>query len=162
MKNKDYDEYVLSNIENIKNKEDGNFRHTKNNELAGYRHPQGYIYISIGCNKRITAHRLAWLYEYGELPNGVIDHINHDRADNRICNLRDVTNLENHKNRKMHSKNTSGATGVHFNNKNKKYRAYICVKGKRKHLGMFENLEDAVKAREKAQKEFNFHKNSGR
>lgn len=92
MKNKDYDEYVLSNIENIKNKysynkEDGNFRHTKN---------------------------------------------------------------------------TSGATGVHFNNKNKKYQAYICVKGKRKHLGMFENLEDAVKAREKAQKEFNFHKNSGR
>ena len=63
-------------------------------KIAGGDNGSGYIRIMID-NERISAHRLAWFYVYGTWPSKCIDHINHKKDDNRICNLRNVTQLEN-------------------------------------------------------------------
>lgn len=100
-------------------------------------------YITIGLLKRIyKAHRLAWLYTYGEWPKGLIDHINGDKADNRIANLRDVFADGNSQNiRKPNRRNKSGFMGVIFFQK--KWRASITVSGKTKWLGDYATPEEA-------------------
>ena len=72
--------------------------HVKEGKLAGSKDNRGYVKIQIN-KKDYTAHRLAWFYIYGEWPKQVIDHINRIKFDNRIENLRDVSVLENNKNR---------------------------------------------------------------
>lgn len=71
----------------------------------------GYFRIHIS-GKTFKAHRLAWLYVYGQFPDGEIDHINQVKDDNRICNLRDVTMADQNRNHGMHPANKSGITGV--------------------------------------------------
>ena len=71
---------------------------TKKKRAIGKYH-EGYLYISIN-GSTYGAHRLAWIYHYGDIPEGlVIDHINGKRHDNKITNLRAVTQSENAKNR---------------------------------------------------------------
>ena len=100
-------------------------------------------YVTIGIAKRIyKAHRLAWLYAYGEWPKGLIDHINGNKADNRIANLRDVFADGNSQNiRKPNRRNKSGFMGVIFFQK--KWRASITVSGKTKWLGDYATPEEA-------------------
>jgi len=86
----------------------------------------GYRCIVIN-GKRYQAHRLAWLYVHGRWPESQLDHINRNAGDNRITNLREVSNQENHHNLKLHVRNTSGHSGVYWNKKNKKWVAYITV-----------------------------------
>lgn len=105
----------------------------------------GYIVINI-LNKTYTAHRLAWLYIYGEMPSSTLDHINGIRIDNRIANLRVVTPSQNIINTKLRSDNKSGSRGVSWCKDRNKWQAYINIDGKRKPLGRFENKEDAEKA----------------
>lgn len=64
---------------------------------AGWKKRDGYIYIRLD-GRLWSAHRLAWLHHYGEHPRNTIDHINRDKTDNRIANLRDVSFLENMQN----------------------------------------------------------------
>lgn len=72
----------------------------------------GYLYVTVDCH-RYTAQRLAWFYVYKKWPLGVMDHINGDRRDNRICNLRDVSQNENLINRKAaQARSTTGVLGV--------------------------------------------------
>lgn len=98
----------------------------------------GYGYIHIGIDgKQYKAHQLAWLYHYGEVPNGQIDHINCNRQDNRIENLRVVSSTQNALNR-------STAKGV-YKHQNK-FRARIKLNGKQHHLGLFDTEELARKA----------------
>lgn len=100
-------------------------------------------YITIGITGRIyKAHRLAWLYTHGEWPRGLIDHINGNKADNRICNLRDVFADGNSQNvRKPNVRNKSGFMGViWFQNK---WRASMSVNGKSKWLGDYSTPEEA-------------------
>jgi hypothetical protein len=100
-------------------------------------------YITIGIKGHIyKAHRLAWLYMYGDWPKGLIDHINGKKNDNRISNLRDVFADGNSQNvRKPNSRNKSGFMGViWFQNK---WRASISVNGKSKWLGDFNTPEKA-------------------
>lgn len=78
---------------------------------AGTVSADGYVKIKI-TGKMFMAHRLAWLFTYGDWPRGEIDHINGDRADNRISNLRDVSRSANQRNAKRRRDNTSGITGV--------------------------------------------------
>lgn len=119
----------------------------------------GYYLVQM-FGKKYKAHHLAWLYEYGELPSTQIDHINGNRADNRIDNLRVVSNQENSKNSKKFNNNTSGYTGVSkFKNK---WRAYITVNGKQKHLGVFDSILDAVAKRQEANILYGYHINHGR
>lgn len=124
-------------------------------DVAGCKTGKGYIKIMV-YRKPYLAHRLAWLYVYGEWPEQ-IDHINHITNDNRIINLRSVTNQENHKNRSMHKKNTSGITGVCRDKATEKWRAQICANGKVVYLGEFTNKSDAVKARKAAENKYGFH-----
>lgn len=107
---------------------------------------RGYIRICI--NKKLyQAHRLAWLYVYGEWPTLQIDHINMIKTDNRIINLRDVSNQENQHNHVIARKDSkSGLLGVHFVEKTSKWAAQININGKRKKLGYFLTKEDAHNA----------------
>jgi hypothetical protein len=92
-------------------------------------------------------HRLAWLYVHGVPPVGLIDHINGDGLDNRIDNLRVVSNKQNiQASQKPFSTNTSGFRGVSYSNRDKCWRAGIHVDGRRRHLGHFDTPEAASAA----------------
>lgn len=105
---------------------------------------------------------LAWLYCFAEFPDGHLDHINHDRSDNRLDNLREVTYLENQRNRTRSKNNTSGTTGVYWSADRNRWRVSISINNKTKHLGSHINKEDAVAAREAANIKYGFHENHGK
>ena len=140
---------------------DGIGKGNKKGNIAGTVNDAGYIIISI-FNKRYRAHRLAWLYVYGEMPSKHIDHINHIRDDNRICNLRDVSHKNNHKNRKLSIRNANGRIGVFWDNDRKRWLASIRVDGKPIFLGRFAEYSDAVNARKNAEILYGFHENHGK
>lgn len=122
----------------------------------------GHGYRIISCfSKRFQMHRLAWLFMHGEWPAGCIDHINHDPSDNRIENLRVVSNDENQRNREISSNNTSGATGVRRHRGSSRWEARIGFEGKFIYLGIFLSKQKAIEARKKAETKFGFHKNHG-
>ena len=101
-----------------------------------------YLQLCI-CGKVIRGHRLAWFLTYGYLPKA-IDHINGDGLDNRLCNLREVTQQQNNQNhRKPPKHNTSGFLGVSFFKAGNKFAAHINVDGKKKHLGYFDDPQKA-------------------
>jgi hypothetical protein len=120
-----------------------------------------YIKIQID-GKKYLAHRLVWLYSYGEWPENQIDHIDQDSLNNRLINLREVTNAENGKNQKMSKRNISGVTGVCFDKKRQKWHARIVVNGKFIHLGYFEVKDDSIAARKNAEVKYDYHPNHGR
>lgn len=108
---------------------------------AGRPNVKGYIYLRIdGVN--YAAHRLVWLYCYGLFPKNDIDHLNRNRGDNRIENLRDATCSENNLNRSI-----KPGLGVWFDRRTKRYRAYADRNGKRTNLGNFESRAAADAAR---------------
>ena len=115
-------------------------------DIAGCPGGDGYLRISVQ-SRRYQAHRLAWLHVYGSWPNDQIDHINRNRSDNRISNLRDVTQKQNHQNKSKPSNNTSGHSGVRWHKKSSKWVAQITHNKKHIHLGSFASLEGAVAAR---------------
>ena len=121
----------------------------------------GYRIITIN-RVNYLAHRLVWLWHTAEWPADEIDHINGDRLDNRIENLRVVTCQENHKNKKLPSTNTSGVMGVCFHKQAQKWEAYIKVDGKKKYLGLFTDWFEAVCARKSAENKYGYHENHGR
>jgi hypothetical protein len=120
-------------------------------ETAGSLNKHGYVCIKIQ-KFRYSAHRLAWLYVYGSFPSGEIDHINRIKTDNKISNLRDATPSQNCRNRGLSKRNNSGYVGISWNKKSKKWQARIFLNKKSKSLGVYEKIEDAVLAREKAEK----------
>ena len=110
---------------------------------AGSLHWRGYVAVYVSGHSYL-AHRLAWFYVHGEWPTHGIDHINGNRADNRLVNLRDVTQKENMQNRRLPKKNrVEGMLGTHWNPRIKKWHATLCVDGKNKHLGLFATTEQA-------------------
>ena len=121
----------------------------------------GYIRIGIDY-KEYRAHQLAFLYERGIFPAGIIDHINHCKTDNKWCNLRVVTHQENCKNMSLYKTNHSGIPGVYFHKRDKQWIACVYVNGKKKHLGCFSNKDDAIHAREQANDTYGYHSNHGK
>ena len=110
--------------------------------VVGSLHRMGYLETSV-LNHRFLLHRLAWFYVYGEMPKGVIDHINGDKKDNRIANLRDVCQVVNGLNRtSLNKNNQSGVRGVVFHKKAKKYMAKV----QEKYLGIYADIKDAKNA----------------
>lgn len=112
---------------------------------AGFGRNRGRIQICIQ-GKNFYAHRLAWKFVYGVMPTGVIDHMNGDPLDNRICNLRETDqsgNLGNQRRAARHNK-SSGLLGV--SKKNNRWRAAIKVNKKTIHIGTFDTKEQAFAA----------------
>jgi hypothetical protein len=108
------------------------------------------------------AHRVAWAIYHGEWPSGLIDHINGDRADNRIANLRVVDDAGNARNSARPKRNTSGVTGVYWFKRDSKWFVKVTFEKKARHIGYFDDLDDAIAARDAAYRRFGFHENHGR
>lgn len=118
---------------------------------------RGYLVIGV-VSRTYYAHRLAWLYVHGRIPDDGVDHINRCRLDNRIANLRPATNAENQQNRGVGVNSTSGVTGVSFYKRTGMWRAHITVSGKNVHLGYFADKDKAAKARLDAKSKYHqFH-----
>lgn len=123
----------------------------KAGDVAGCPGGDGYLQITV-CSRKYQAHRLAWLYIHGSWPKDQLDHVNRVRTDNRISNLREVTNKQNMQNAGKRSDNTSGHPGVSWHKQRSKWRAQIEHNQKRIHLGYFTDIEDAIAARKAAEK----------
>ena len=135
-------------------------RGTKIGSVAGCVGSRGYRQIRVDTKKHY-AHRLIWLYHFGSFPTNQIDHIDRNKLNNRIDNLRDVTQQENCKNKSKDKRNTSGITGVHWHKALGKWRAQGRVDNKRIHLGYFTDKLDAIAARKSWEVANNFHTNHG-
>lgn len=120
--------------------------------VAGNIQAAGYRYINFK-GKLVAAHRLAWLYVHGVWPNGDIDHINHQRADNRIANLRDTNRSQNMRNSLRKRTELSPLQGVCWDRQHQKWLSCITSNGKQIHLGRYDTAELAHEAYVKASKE---------
>ena len=125
----------------------------------------GYIQIRVD-NKLYTLHRIAILLATGVYDKTVqVDHINHDRSDNRLENLRVVSRAENMRNKSRQNTNKTGITGVQIiytRKGTKRYRANIMYNNKPIFLGNYDTLEEAAAARKAAEIKYGFHENHGR
>lgn len=128
----------------------------KPGEIAGTISSNGYVQIRIK-GRIYLAHRLAWLCMHGEMPALMLDHINMNKQDNRIANLRLANKSQNSQNTLASAANTSGYKGVSWSKQSKKWRASIKVNQKAKHLGFFELPEDAYAAYKNAAQELHTH-----
>ncbi|WP_078452199.1 HNH endonuclease signature motif containing protein [Pseudomonas aeruginosa] len=102
--------------------------------------------------KRQYAHRLAWLYMTGEWPSDQVDHVNCEKNDNRWSNLRIAGKSRNMQNIGLRSNNSSGFTGVGYHRQTGRWRAFIVDDGKMVHVGLFDTIDEAATARERAAK----------
>ena len=118
---------------------------------AGNHHNRGCIEMSV-LGERHLAHRLAWLYVYGYIPK-LIDHIDGNKLNNKISNLREATYAENAYNSKIKSNNKSGVRCVSWDKARQSWEVRIKIDGKLKHFGNYKDLDEAAKVAEKARKE---------
>jgi hypothetical protein len=119
---------------------------------SGRINSRGYVTLKIN-GRTYFAHRLAWLYIYGEWPSAIIDHINRERDDNRLHNLRDVSSSQNNLNRTIDTKGrgVSGRKGITVLKRKDgtfRYQATMCRDGDVVYLGLFDDIEDAAVAYE--------------
>ena len=126
----------------------------------GSPHSSGYLEARIN-GRSYLLHRLAWFYVHGKWPDN-IDHINHDRTDNRLCNLRNVTRTENQRNQSKKTNNSSGVTGVYWRKDRQKWVAKIKVNYREVNLLSTDDFFEAVCARRSAERSYGFHENHGR
>lgn len=125
---------------------------------AGHIGANGYRILCI-ARRTNQAHRIAWAMATGAWPEKQIDHINHDRSDNRLENLREVSGSENCRNRSLPRDNRSGVIGV--DRRHGEWRARIFHEGRRLDLGSFKSLEAAAEARSAASRQLGYHTNHG-
>jgi hypothetical protein len=105
----------------------------------------GYFETSI-ANKRVLLHHVVWASAYGEWPTDGIDHIDGDRQNNAISNLRLATKSQNGRNRPKQANNKSGCKGVSWHAQAQKWRATIMHNRKQHYLGLFDDVETAAAA----------------
>lgn len=125
----------------------------KSKKSMGHIHSTGYIKIALkikGVFRTVTRSRVVWAMSNGALPKNMeIDHINSDKTDDRLCNLRLVTHSENqlNMNDKLQTNNTSGIRGVSWHKQKKKWEARIKIRGVRI-TKYFVEKDDAIHCRE--------------
>lgn len=108
--------------------------------VAGYRDKDGYRRLATNGVRSIAAHRAAWLYVYGEWPAGMLDHIDGNRLNNRINNLRVATSSQNQANSRVRL-NSSGYKGVTWHAQAKRWQAQIKDQTGCRYLGLYETPE---------------------
>lgn len=123
---------------------------------AGAIRPDGYRSIQVN-GKRTMAHRWAWLYVFGNFPDCEIDHINGNRSDNRLVNLRLATSKQNKENTRLKINNTSGHRGVSWDASREKWLAHVVHNRKFHNIGRFDDIDDAVKAVKEARNQLFTH-----
>jgi hypothetical protein len=133
--------------------------HVKKGRIAGHKSKNANnFYICIHYQKHTYyAHRLAWVFMTGKLPNNNIDHINGIGTDNKWCNLRCVPQTINARNRsKATITSLSGITGIRYIEKTKKWIARIYPDSKLVHIGTYDNKKSAIEARWLAEIKYNY------
>lgn len=112
--------------------------------MAGGVNSRGYVVLSFN-GRQLKATRVAWALHYGKWPDGVIDHINHDKQDNRLCNLRDVSVAVNTQNQvRAMAGSRSSLLGVFP--AGSRWASKLVVNGRRVYLGVFATPEEAHSA----------------
>lgn len=138
---KNFENYSVSNLGNVKN--------NNTNKILKQHNSHGYKLVHLN-GKYLRVHRLV---AEAFIPNPenkpCVDHKNNLRDDNRIDNLRWATIKENNQNTSISSRNKSGYKGVNWDKRYKRWRASIFENGLKVHIGYFESLDDAIKARQK-------------
>ena len=126
-------------IVSLGNAKAGSFAGTTNNQYLTIQYKQ----------KLYKAHRLFWFLQTGHDPGGLtIDHIDHNKLNNKFCNLRLADLCQQQHNKFKPINNTSGHMGVIWDKKTQKYRASININNKRIHLGFYKTFDQAVAARQ--------------
>ena len=135
-------------------------RQVKVGDIAGHLDTFGYICVGID-NKLYKAHRLIYLYHNGYLPP-CLDHIDGNKSNNKIDNLRSASTSQNQMNIRLSTKNTSGTKGVTWNKKSKKWLVRVRAESKEHCFGYFDDKElaksVAIDATNKIHKEFSSYK----
>lgn len=101
-------------------------------DVVGWKNRNGYTYISTPFGKKVLAHRLAWLLHYGDWPVGDVDHINRDRSDNRISNLRQLNRSQN-----LLNMDTPLLKGIYWDKARKRWKSRTGRGGVCKRFGTF-------------------------
>ena len=122
----------------------GDLRWKTSGEIAGWVENTGYRRVKV-FGERYIVSRIAWTMFYGAPPDGEVDHINGNRADDRICNMRECSASQNSCNRKRPSHNTTGFKGVQ--RAGKSFRARIMKNGETIDLGCFPTARMAFERR---------------
>lgn len=133
-----YKEYIL---EHFKYENGTLIRDDRKNSVGSY-DKDGYLIIKVK-GKQFKAHRIVWLLNYGELPNGEIDHINRNKTDNRIENLRIATREIQNQNKDFKPNKNTNVVGIYIDNTRGLKKKYSF-----KHNGKsfrFYTLEEAIK-----------------
>lgn len=129
-------------------------------DIVGCPNNTGYLRVCID-RKYYTVHKVIWLYATGQLLGTPIDHIDGNRSNNRLENLRKVTKQENERNKTVRRDNKLGILGVE-QRKSGRFVAYITPNRKKLCLGTYDTLEEAAEARHQANIRYGFHENHGR
>lgn len=132
----------------------------KAGDIVGCADKKGYLLAGVD-GKTSKVHRIIWMLTYGYWPN-IIDHIDGDKTNNAISNLRDVTNALNLKNSKRQTNNKSGLSGVFWNERKNKWLAYIGSKKTRIYLGTYSTIFEAAAVRISAQNKMGYTQKHGR
>ncbi len=143
----------IEGYENYSGSNFGNVRNDKTDKLLTQSvSTTGYYYVDLSKSNKAKNHQIHRLMAIAFIPNPenkeCVDHIDNNPLNNNLENLRWASLSENSKNRKINQNSTTGVKGVMWLQKRKKWKAHIKIDGKSKHLGYFDNLEDAKKARQ--------------
>ena len=133
---------------------------TSTQGVAGCLRNDGYINVKYKGTSYL-AHRVVWLIMTGHWPVDKLDHIDGNKTNNRIDNLRECSQAQNTCNKKLGKDNTSGIKGIHWSKACKKWLVQLSIDGKKKYFGVYEDKElaelVAIEARDKYHKEFARH-----
>lgn len=129
-------------------------------QVTGSTRRDGYKQVGVG-RRSFAVHRIAWALHWGTWPEGDIDHINGDPADNRIANLRDVPHSVNQRNLRRAKNSSTGVTGVYVHTETRRFVARIKIGGVTRTLGSFKTLEEAAQARAEANASHGFSMRHG-
>lgn len=135
------------------------FRAPMGKAKAEYLLPNGYRYAYVGGRLQV-AHRIIWAMHYGDPGDLDIDHIDGNKTNNKLVNLRVASRSQNNQNRRAAQSNneTSGVMGVHYDRSRKKWAASLNLNGEKVFFQRFETKEEAMAARKQAEEKYFTHK----